>query len=297
MASSGPRAARMLAIVLAAAASVWPASAQKAPSSAEGRGAHSLELLIRIPREGTPNGMLTRICRPHADGPTPLVVVNHGSPPVAEDRKTRKPSGCGEAARFFTARGFAVAFPLRRGYGETGGPWAEDYGRCEAPDFLGAGQATADDIAVALAHLRTLPFIDRSPAIIVGQSAGGWGTLAFASRAPREAATFINFAGGRGARPKRATGNCSPEALVAAAAALGRATRAETLWIYTRNDRSFSDVFSRRMHEAYQKAGGRARYELLGDFEDDGHKLFFARGGSRIWGPIVGAWLDRASAR
>ena len=28
-----------------------------------------------------------------------------------------------EVARFFTSRGYTVAFPLRRGYGETGGRW------------------------------------------------------------------------------------------------------------------------------------------------------------------------------
>ncbi|MGE0698132.1 MAG: alpha/beta hydrolase family protein [Hyphomicrobiaceae bacterium] len=284
---------RVLAAALAMLAVAGPGLAQSPAAVEAVADAGALELLIRIPRDGTPRGMLTRICRPHLAGPTRLVVINHGSPPIAANRLQRAPPRCGEAARFFTSRGFTVAFPLRRGFGETGGAWAESYGKCNSPDFSRAGQATADDIEAALAHLRTLPFVSSAPAIVIGQSAGGWGTLALASRNPDGIATFVNFAGGRGAGQPQgdSAGNCSPDALVAAAGVLGQATRAETLWVYTRNDRLIAERLSRRMHEAYERAGGRARFELLADFETDGHNLFFGRAGSQIWGPIVDAWL------
>src|SRR5262245_41745446 len=150
------------------------------------------EMLMRIPREGTAGGMLTRLCRPASPNPAPLVVINHGSPPNAADRPLRKPSSCGsEAARFFTSRGYAVAFPLRRGYGETGGAWAETYGSCNAADYVAAGQATADDIAAALDYLLRQPYVAKGGTVIIGQSAGGWGARGFASRDPGRAATLV----------------------------------------------------------------------------------------------------------
>ena len=93
----------------------WPVQpAQGARKSAE----VAYETLIRIPRDGTRNGMLTRVCPTAVRSPAPLVIVNHGSPRLARDRARRMPSQCREVAQFFTSRGYTVAFPLRRGYGE-----------------------------------------------------------------------------------------------------------------------------------------------------------------------------------
>src|SRR5262249_49248229 len=91
------------------------------PAAAQRARASDKEIVIRIPREGTPDGMFTRVCLTGVRNPAPLVIINHGSPPSAEDRPSRKASPCGEVAQFFTSRGYVVAFPLRRGYGETGG--------------------------------------------------------------------------------------------------------------------------------------------------------------------------------
>jgi len=186
-----------------------------------------------------------------------------------------------------------VAFPLRRGYGDTAGRWAGAYGKCDSADFVTAGQATADDIVAALDHLLRQPHVAKGGTVVIGQSAGGWGTLALASRNPEGIAAFINFAGGRGAARKSNEGgvNCSPDALVAAAGVFGSSTRQPTLWIYTENDSLIDKELSGRMHAAYKAAGGRSRYELLPPFGSEGHTLFFGKGGSKIWGPIVERWL------
>lgn len=287
--------ASLLALGLA-----WPAAGQERPQAERGTPGRAVatEELIRIPRDGTDGGMVTRICRPAGDAPAPLAVINHGSPPIAADRARRKPSGCGEVASFFAARGYVVAFPLRRGYGETGGRWAEGYGKCDNADFVKGGDATADDIAVAMAHLEGLPFVAKGQTVVVGQSAGGWGTLALARRNPEGVRTYINFAGGRGAKleePGRYS-NCSAGALVAAAGELGKASP-PSLWIYTLNDRLNPPSLSRRLHASYNAAGGKAQYVLLPPFGSDGHNLFFGRGGSTIWGPIVDRWLSEAKPR
>jgi hypothetical protein len=63
-----------------------------------------------------------RLCLPNSTDPATLVLINHGSPPVASDRPKMKLGRCDqEAAQWFLNRGYVVAFVLRRGYGETGG--------------------------------------------------------------------------------------------------------------------------------------------------------------------------------
>jgi pimeloyl-ACP methyl ester carboxylesterase len=79
---------------------------------------------------------------------------------------------------WFLEKGYAVALALRRGYGETGGAWAEDYGSCTRPNYVDAGVETSRDLDAVVAFMTSLPFIQPDGAIVVGQSAGGWGTIA-----------------------------------------------------------------------------------------------------------------------
>ena len=105
---------------------------------------------------------------------------------------------------------------------------------------------------------------------------------------------MVNFAGGRGGRRGNiANNNCSPEKLVTAAGSFGRSARVPTLWIYTRNDSFFDPGLSRRMAEAYGKAGGVADYRLLPAFGHDGHYLFSAAAGVPVWAPHVAAFLEQ----
>src|SRR5215467_9239715 len=70
--------------------------------------------------------LYARVCRPTGDKPARVVVIAHGSPPSALARPGMKPVDCdGEAARWFLDRGCVVIAAMRRGYGETGGYWAE----------------------------------------------------------------------------------------------------------------------------------------------------------------------------
>jgi dienelactone hydrolase len=245
-------------------------------------------------------GLLSmRVCRPPGDGPHKLAIINHGSPPRPDQRPTMEPSGCDrEATRWFLDRGFAVAFPLRRGYGRTGGAWAENYGACATPDYFRAGLQTANDIEAAIAYARELPFVRKDAIIVVGQSAGGWGTLALSSRNPDGVAAMVNFAGGRGGwRDNRPNNNCAPSELAVAAGRYGASARQPILWVYTQNDTFFAPEISREMHAAYARSGGNARFELLGAFGNDGHGLFFGQGGARVWGPIVDAYLAERGVR
>lgn len=119
--------------------------------------------------------------RPEGSGPFPAIVLSHGSPVSPAARPTYN-AKFPVASAVFVKWGFVVLNPLRRGYGQSGGSFEEDFGSCTNPYYVEAGLETAKDIAAAVAYLRTQPFVDGNRIVLVGQSAGGWGSLAAASR-------------------------------------------------------------------------------------------------------------------
>jgi dienelactone hydrolase len=235
-----------------------------------------------------------RLCRPAGDAPARLVVINHGSPPHGTANRPGMELGrCeSEAAQWFLTRGYVVAFALRRGYGATGGSFAEDIGNCAHPDFMNAGLETARDIDAVVEYATALPFVSPSGAIVVGQSAGGWGTIAYAATPHPKVSGYVVMAGGRGGHEHdQPNHNCRPDLLAEAAGRFGRTARAPMLWIYTANDSYFAPDVAQAMWRAFSAAGGQARLEQLGPFDGDGHHLFFGPGGSAVWGPLLEKYL------
>ena len=249
--------------------------------------------IIHVPVAGAPAGLVTRLCMPNGVRRAPLAVINHGSPANASDRGGITPWRCAsQAARYFLEKGYAVAFPLRRGYGETGGKWAETYGDCQSADYVGAGKGTAADIAATVDFLHALPSIVVGKTIVIGHSAGGFGTVALAASPPDGVIAMINVAGGRGGRNGSANDDstCSPKRLVDAAAYFGGSSRIPMLWLYARNDSFFSPSLVEAMHVAFTKAGGRAQLAFVPSYGSDGHQLF-GSGGLDVWGPYFDRYL------
>jgi dienelactone hydrolase len=176
-----------------------------------------------IPLPGERLLMHTTVLRPPGPGPFPLAVINHGTSQSSFLRGQFTPSLYEHVSRWFLDRGYAVVLPIRGGHGATGGPYFEDQGRCESPNYEKAGAATADAIQAPIDYLAAQPFVRKSGVVVIGQSAGGWGALALASRNPPMVRAVINFAGGRGGQAVfRPDNNCAPERLVAAAGIFGR---------------------------------------------------------------------------
>ncbi len=249
--------------------------------------------ILRVPIPGHLGGMVTRLCMPEGATKAPLAVINHGSPANAAERAQQKPWACtSQAARFFLERGYAVAFPVRRGYGETGGDWVEAYGTCQMPDYVKGGKGTAADIAAAIQFLHSQPGITPGRTLVIGHSAGGFGTMALAANPPTGVIGLINVAGGRGGRSGSARDNstCSPQKLIEAAGTFGTTARKPMLWLYANNDSFFSPDLAKAMHSAFTKAGGVARLETVPAFGEDGHRLF-GGGGREVWGPVVTRYL------
>jgi dienelactone hydrolase len=236
--------------------------------------------------------MRTTLFRPTGPGPFPLVVVNHGTTQNAERRRVLKAPDFDSMAQWFVRHGFAVAVPQRPGHGETGGEYREDQGGCDEADFARAGLGAAESTAAAIAYLQAQSFVRRTGVIVVGQSAGGWAALALASRARVGVRAVIDFAGGLGGRSwDRPDNNCAPDRLIATAAEFGRTTRIPTLWIYTENDSYFAPRLSGAMAAAFRAAGGKADYQLLPAFGDDGHFMAERAGSESAWGPAVERFL------
>jgi len=283
---------RRFLLLAALVLSAWPlvAQAQQGPVG-EPRGEWR-EQVYQIPLPHDDNrAMHTLVLRPVGKDRAPLAVINHGSPANAGDRPGMKP-GFRSAREWFLKRGFVVALPMRRGYGETGGAWAEEYGRCANPDYKRGGLESAKDIQAAVDYLTGLPFVEPERAIVVGQSAGGWASVALASQNPARVAAIVNFAGGRGGYAERKpNNNCAPDKLVEAAGDFGKTARIPMLWIFTQNDLFFAPQLSARMADAFKSNGGIADYQLLPPFGKDGHSLFANPDGGDRWQPLVARFL------
>lgn len=236
------------------------------------------------------------LCFPASPAQPRVVVINHGSPPSDADRPGLTLAGChSEAVRWFLDRHYAVALVIRLGYGATGGSWSEGYTQCSTADFYQAGLETARQINVIVDFLAANPALNPNGMVIVGQSAGGWGAIAYDSLPHPHVAAFINMAGGRGGHYHSQPGNnCHPERLVAAAARYGHSARTPALWIYAQNDSYFDPPLAQAMYRAFTQAGGRAEWLAPAAFSRDGHHLFFGKGGTAIWGPPVAQFLHVA---
>jgi dienelactone hydrolase len=228
------------------------------------------------------------VLRPDDGQPHPLAVINHGSPRMANDRPTMSPYGLWAQARAFARRGWvAVAF-LRRGYGASGGAWAENYGSCSNPDYVAAGLAGASDIAAVAEFMTGQPYVSKGKWISVGVSAGGFATVALTVNPPPDLAAAISFAPRPGSTGAATV--CGENQLVSAFAQYGKASRTPLLWVSAENDHFFGPRLVSQLAAAFSGAGGKVALVKTASFGDDGHQLFSARG-IPVSSPIVDRFL------
>lgn len=188
----------------------------------------------------------------------------------------------------FARRGWAVAVVMRRGYGDSGGPFAERSGSCEQPDYVHSAQVSAQDIKAAIAALAKRPDIDGTRVLAVGQSAGGLATVALTADPPPGLIGAMSFAGGRGSKADFVI--CNEARLIAAFQKFGKSSRTPMLWVYTANDHYFEPALAAKFHAAFTAAGGRAKFVQAPAFGKDGHGLFSLNGIPQ-WTPYVDAYL------
>jgi len=278
-----------LAVFTAVLAAIGVAAQQLASAGAPQAPVFRQDWLVPSTISGVP--MHTEIIPPHTKRPFPLAVINHGSTAEEEDRNGVPLTKYEYVASWFVDHGYLVALPQRLGHGETGGPYLEDIGSCDDPDYVKAGLGAAASITATVHYLASQPFVRKTGVVLVGHSAGAWGALAAATQMSAVRAV-INFAGGLGGHSYgQANLNCAPDRLVQAAAEFGRITRVPTLWLYAANDSYFDAALSERMATAFRRAGGLAEYHLLPSLDDDGHFLMFSPNAVGLWAPLVEKFL------
>lgn len=286
----------LLLLALAACAAPIPRPTGPGPvGEARGRWREQAAWIPAQDADGTPRLLYANTCRPEGTGPFRVAVLNHGTGP---DRPVIAPAACdSEVAEWFLHRGYLVVAPIRRGFGATGGRWGENEAST-GPGCNGAApyrQAleTARDIGAAVDYATALPGARPDGAIVVGQSTGGYGTIAYASLPHPKVVALVNFAGGRGGRVGNNIGNvCHSDRLVEAAGRFGATAGATPmLWLYATNDAFFSPDLGRAMLAAFTAAGGRAEFVETGVSGLDGHGSFRSIGGSSRWGPILDRYL------
>ncbi|MGC1440352.1 MAG: CocE/NonD family hydrolase [Burkholderiaceae bacterium] len=229
-----------------------------------------------------------QVLTPPGPGRKPLAVLNHGSPRKASARRLMTTHQYYFQAIEFARRGYVTAILMRRSYGQSQGKWFETYGRCDAPDYTGAAAETAKDIIAAINALKRWPSVDPNRILVVGRSAGGFGSVAVAAANPPGLVATMNFAGGRGSL--RDGQVCQGNALVRAFGELGQTATTPSLWVYASNDKYFNPSLSRQFHQAFTAAGGDAKFVMTAPFGKDGHRLF-SRDGIPHWRPLVDRFL------
>jgi dienelactone hydrolase len=222
------------------------------------------------------------------------VLINHGKPPDADMPKVQ-PASCGnEAVQWFLTRGFIVVSAVRRGYGATKGEMAEGSRTCGASDLVRAALEGARDVEAVRGYATALPYVRPDGVVVVGQSVGGWVTDGYDSVPHPGVVAMVSMAGGHGGHVHDIpNNNCRPDQLALAAGILGRTATTPMLWVYTQNDSYFAPPLAKAMYDAFTGTGGKAEFYQLPAFHADGHALFFASGGSAVWGPLMEAYLKR----
>lgn len=277
-----------------------PAVAQDEPKEPPKLAEDIHETIAKVPVTVTlPSGkshtgqMIVTHFRPQGDGPFPIVIMNHGRDGSAEKRAQPPRQRYTSVARYWIRRGFAVFVPTRLGYGETGlDPDPEFQGACASAEYGRPLAVTVEQIAATAKFARTLPWVDAKRLIVMGQSAGGFGSIgASAANLPGLVAA-INFAGGRGGNPEKNPGKpCAPEQLAALYGQAGKNAKAPMLWLYAQNDKYWGPQWPGTWHAAYVKAGGRAELKTFPPVSEDGHTLL--NRGFRLWRPVVDQFMAK----
>jgi dienelactone hydrolase len=227
--------------------------------------------------------------KPPGDGPFPAVVWNHGS--------EKKPGPQVELARFYTEHGFVFFLPTREGHGDAPGDYILDLQKQILARGVSSKSLTEvvalhdrfnQNVADAVAWLKTQPFVDRDQLVMSGVSFGGIQTMLTAEKGLGIRA-FVPFA------PAAMSWGMKPlqERLEKAA----RNAKAPVFLIQAKND--FSTSPNEVLGPILTKLGppsGDKLYPAFGKTHERGHAAFACWSlGTGIWGDDVLRFIAAAN--
>jgi dienelactone hydrolase len=267
-------------MLTAVAALLFPALAQATPPFREDT--------VMVEKSPGPFGtrIETQIYAPVGDGKFPMVVLNHGHAELPGARDMREMFR-GQAIEF-VKRGYVVVVPYRAGYSHSSGSNSIQI----ACDNAHVGREWASDVIAAIDYARKRPDVDDSRIIVIGQSQGGFTTVALGSMNVPGVIGIVDFVGG--ARQPKCSGGYGPA--TDAFAEFGKTSTVPALFMYGDNDMygsaAAADSVPRTYLKAYNAAGGHATLFDYGVYGKDSHVMFHHRGGVSIWEPPVSQFFE-----
>lgn len=231
------------------------------------------------------------IFKPFGPGPFPTVMFNHGSTGDGSDPSLFTLTSVTEpVAKFFTDRGWMVAFPQRRGRGQSDGLYDEGFNAnrtfysCQREVTLAGAERAIDDLDAAVDWLRNRADVDTTRMLTAGASRGGVLSLVQLARRPDVYLGAINFVGGWLGE------GCGDYLVVNRTLFIaGASFPDDTLWLYANNDTFYSVAHSQANFDAYTNAGGLGTFNVYTRLAGlNGH---FLTNDPPLWGADVQAYL------
>ncbi|WP_052421051.1 alpha/beta hydrolase family protein [Paraburkholderia ferrariae] len=228
----------------------------------------------------------TQIYAPQAEGKFPMVVINHGHFPLPHARDLREVFR-GQALEF-VRRGYVVVVPYRAGYSNSSG----DSTINDTCSTAGDGRHWASEVAAVIDYARTLPNVDDSKIVVLGQSQGGFTTVALGSMNVPGVLGIVDLVGAaKQPHCKDGYGTAT-----SAFADYGKTTTIPALFMYGDNDDYGSAAPDNSVPhgylKAYNDAGGHATLYDYGEYGKDSHMMFHHKDGVPIWTPPVGRFFE-----
>lgn len=228
--------------------------------------------------------------QPPGDGPFPVLVLSHGSPSRGADRVLYGRYRLIAQIKSLVAQGLAVVVPMRRGYGVSSGDYAESIGYCAEPRYEKTGTESTQDLRATLAYIRTRASLDANTIVLMGQSAGGFASIAAASAQLPGVVAVVNLSGGRGGNGMDGM-PCRADLLAQTLGQYAKTLRVPVLWFYAENDKYFGPVTARAMFAAFESAGGQGKLVMHPPHGNDGHLLFYVADALPIWSGAMNSFF------
>lgn len=234
----------------------------------------------RIPtpfiESGKPVTLEVVIYKPQGTGPFPALMFNHGSTGSGDNPATFVSTYTSAAlAKFFTDKGFLVAFPQRRGRGKSGGLYDEGFEKdrsrysCDPQLSLPGLDRALTDMDAAADYLAARPDVDSKRMLIGGVSRGGIAASVYAGMRPTRFMGVINFVGGW------ISDYCaSAEAINTVSFRRAAGFGEPMLWLYGQNDPFYKISHSKKNFDAFIAAGGKGVFKVIDPGPgQDGHGI------------------------
>jgi len=254
-------------------------------------------LVERMPtsffENGKPITLEVVIYKPAGTGPFPTVMFNHGSTGNGDNPLLFTSTWTSPAlAKFFTDKGWLVAFPQRRGRGKSDGLYNEGFEAnrsgysCRPELSLPGLERALTDLDAAVDYLVVRPDVDSRRMLIGGQSRGGILSVAYVGTRPTRFMGAINFVGGW------VSDRCgTAETINTVTFKRGASYPKPILWLYGENDSFYKIEHSRKNFDSFVTAGGAGIFTVFAPADgQNGHGLVSM---PHLWRGAMGSYVEQ----